>query len=48
MAFLRKYGPGLLVLALGAAFLVLCVARGEQETVFMKASRICMECIGLG
>lgn len=48
MAFLRKYGPGLLVLALGAAFLVLGVARGEQETVFMKASRICMECIGLG
>ena len=48
MAFLRKYGPGLLVLALGAAFVLLGVARGEQEIVFMKASRICMECIGLG
>ena len=48
MAFLRKYGAGMLVLAVGAAFVALGVARGEQQTVFMKAARICMECIGLG
>ena len=36
------------LLLLGIAMIVLGVFRGEAETVFQKAIRICMECIGIG
>ena len=36
------------LLLLGIAMIVLGVFRGEAETVFQKAVRICMECIGSG
>ncbi len=48
MRFWRKYGAAVLLLALGACFLLLGVRRGEAETVLRKAVNICMECIGLG
>jgi hypothetical protein len=32
----------------GAAFLVLGVYRGEAAVVLQKATRICLECIGIG
>lgn len=36
------------LLILGIAMIILGVFRGEAETVFEKAVRICMECIGIG
>ena len=44
----RSILPGLLILGLGAVFVCAGVLRGEQDTVFIKAVNICMECIGLG
>ena len=36
------------VLALGAAMLIYGVWRDEADTVFAKAIRICLECVGIG
>ena len=44
----RRVWIPLALMALGAAFLALGAARGEQDVVFIKAVNICMECIGLG
>ncbi len=38
----------ILLLALGAAFLVLGVFRGEVAVVLSRAANICLECIGIG
>lgn len=35
-------------LSVGIGLVVAGVFRGEAETVFNKATRICMECIGIG
>lgn len=31
-----------------AVFLVIGAARGEAQTVLIKATNICLECIGIG
>jgi len=36
------------LMALGIAFIVLGVYRGDTDSVLVKATMICMECIGLG
>ncbi len=43
---LRIIRAGLLLLAAGLICLGVC--SGEVQTVFVKATKICMECIGLG
>ena len=35
-------------LCAGIAFVITGIFRGEAETVFNKATSICMECIGIG
>ena len=43
---IRAAQAGLLLLAAGLIALGAC--SGEAQTVFVKATKICMECIGLG
>ena len=43
---IRAVQAGLLILAAG--LIALGVRSGEVQTVFVKATRICMECVGLG
>ena len=43
---LRTLQAGLLALAAGLIALGAC--SGEVQTVFVKATKICMECIGIG
>ena len=38
----------ILLLALGAVFLVLGIFRGENAVVLSRAANICLECIGIG
>ena len=47
MQTIRRALPFLL-LALGAAFLVLGIFRGEAAVVLSRAANICLECIGIG
>jgi len=37
-----------ILLALGAAFLLVGIGRGEAVIVLTRAARICLECIGIG
>lgn len=48
MSFIKRNRVALVLIALGIAFIVFGVWRGEVETVLRKAVNVCMECIGLG
>lgn len=36
------------LLTLSAAFIAVGIARGEASVIFMKAVKLCLECIGIG
>lgn len=38
----------LIIFLTSAAMILFGIERGELETIFAKASRVCLECIGLG
>ena len=38
----------LIIFLVGAAMIYFGLERGEVEIIFQKASRVCLECIGLG
>ena len=46
--FMTKKQAQLLLLAAGVLMLLFGVWRGEADTVFSKAIRLCMECVGIG
>lgn len=39
---------GIVLAAAGVVFTLIGFYRGEADTVFAKAIRICLECIGIG
>ena len=45
---LKKAAVQVLLLLIGIAMLVFGIWRDEAQTVFSKALRLCMECVGLG
>ena len=45
--FMTKKQAQLLLLAAGVLMLLFGVWRGEADTVFSKAIRLCMECVGM-
>jgi len=46
--FMTKKQAQLLLLAAGVLMLLFGVWRCEADTVFSKAIRLCMECVGIG
>ena len=45
---MKKKTAGILLLITGVIFIALGVTRGEAATVLLKATNICLECIGIG
>ncbi len=45
---LKKATVQVLLLLIGIAMLIFGIWRDEAQTVFSKAIRLCMECVGIG
>ena len=45
---LKKAAVQVFLLLIGMAMLVFDIWRNEAQTVFSKAIRLCMECVGIG
>lgn len=45
---LKKAAVQVFLLLIGMAMLVFGIWRNEVQTVFSKAIRLCMECVGIG
>ena len=48
MSFLRSNGIWMACMAAGLLLLLIGLAEGQATAVFMKAVRVCLECIGIG
>ncbi len=48
MIFEKRRNVGRLLLLISVAFIIYGVMRGEMDTVFAKAVKLCLECIGIG
>ncbi|MCF0162358.1 MAG: hypothetical protein HUJ88_07265 [Fusobacterium necrophorum] len=48
MIQIKKRRKSIFMLIIGVIFIVYGIYRGEIDTVFTKAIRVCMECIGIG
>ena len=46
-SFLRSYG-GAILLALAIVCIFLGITKGEPAVVLKKATKVCLECIGIG
>ena len=44
----KKAAVQVLILLVGIAMLIFGIWREEAQTVFSKAIRLCMECVGIG
>lgn len=45
---MRKNVPALALVALAIAMMLIGCARGEVDIVLARATRICLECVGIG
>lgn len=45
---MRKKYVTLVALALSITFIIIGLLQGQNSSVFAKAVRICLECIGIG
>ena len=43
-----KFAAQLMLIVTATAFVCVGAYRGEVETVFAKAIRLCLECVGIG
>ncbi|WP_031474867.1 CD1871A family CXXC motif-containing protein [Agathobaculum desmolans] len=44
----KVFAVQILLIAIAIIFVCVGVCRGEVETVFTKAIRLCLECVGIG
>ena len=45
---MRKRAATFILLALGLALIIVGIVLGQPDSVFSKAAKICMECVGIG
>lgn len=45
---MKQRAKTILAFILSAAFIITGIMEGQNQQVFMKAVKICLECIGLG